>query len=443
VVSALRDMVFDHANHLFVTTEDGFVWRYDIATQSFGTFYFLGGSLNGLDITADDRFLVIAQNDAGITDGIFHRLDLVSGEVSNISLPSDRRGEKGGWDVAIASNGSAFVTRRTDLVGPCQLRQVDLATNAIMDRSPMGPFYLINQDEPVRRSADRSRLYFVGSDSGGRVFTYDVVTDSFGPIISTEMFLRGAAAVSRDGSLVATRIGITASLSLALDHSPVHTFDGISGGVAFDAVRDRFYGVNAAADVISGYNTASFIEEVRIPIGEDVPSVSVRFGAGNMVASPDGHYLALLTTRALRLYDLTTAPPPPTPTPTPIPTPTPVPGGTPIVSVDSSAASIVEGTSGFFTVSAASNTARPVTINYLINGKAKFGTDYTLDNNRGASGQITIPVGTDSTTITVNALQDGFAESRKGEALTIKIAKGSGYKPVRRAQAKINILDSP
>ena len=45
------------------------------------------------------------------------------------------------------------------------------------------------------------------------------------------------------------------------------------------------------------------------------------------------------------------------------------------------------------TISASSNTVRPVTINYSISGKAIFGIDYTLSDSHGQSGQITIPLG--------------------------------------------------
>src|SRR5262245_37434956 len=77
--------------------------------QSFGTSYNLGGSLNGLDVARDDSFLLVAQNVTTSTQGTFHKVQLSTGMVTNISYT---RGftEDGAWDVSIGSNGLALVT---------------------------------------------------------------------------------------------------------------------------------------------------------------------------------------------------------------------------------------------------------------------------------------------------------------------------------------------
>src|ERR1051326_1189995 len=123
-----RDMVFDHAGHyLYITTRDGFVQRYNLSTNQIDTSYNLGGSLNGLDIAPDDSFLLVAQSTtASNGQGTFHRVDLATGTITNITFPlgSD---EESAYDVAIASNGLALVTASAPSV--TVLRQIDLSNN--------------------------------------------------------------------------------------------------------------------------------------------------------------------------------------------------------------------------------------------------------------------------------------------------------------------------
>ena len=101
-----------------------------------------------------------------------------------------------------------------------------------------------------------------------------------------------------------TRLAV--QTSAALDTAPslslVHSFTGLDSGVAFDAVRDRFYGVNSSTDQIIGYDTNDFTQKVVLQIGEDVSSGATVFGPGTLVASQDGRYLALQTATTVRVY---------------------------------------------------------------------------------------------------------------------------------------------
>src|SRR5438045_2368104 len=57
-----RGMVFDHGGHyLYISTPDGFIQRYSLATKQIDLSYNLGGSLAGLDIAPDDSFLLVGQ----------------------------------------------------------------------------------------------------------------------------------------------------------------------------------------------------------------------------------------------------------------------------------------------------------------------------------------------------------------------------------------------
>jgi hypothetical protein len=338
-----RAMVFDHAGkHLYFTTAEGSVWPYNLVTQQFDATYYLGGFLIGADIAPDDSFLLIADGSNGLAQGAFRKLDLATGKVTSINY-NLAFFEVGAFDVAIASNGLAMVTTQFAGSGTVPLRQIDLTTNAIsvrtdvpgsVDPFPGTPYRTVQQDTQIHRSADGTRLYFLESNrSDGPAFTYSAPNNAFGASTKlaptgTQTFLENAsAAVSRTGSLLGTRLG--GATSAFLDTSSFgseQTFAGIDSGVAFDAIKDRFYGVDSVKDQIVAYDTTTFAEQFRFPIGEDVSARSTLFGPGTLVASQDGHFLALMTSTAVRIYDVLN---PPTPTPTPPPPPTPTPTPTP------------------------------------------------------------------------------------------------------------------
>ena len=81
-----RDVVFDFAGqNLYISNSTGIVQTFDLSTLTFGTSYSLGGSLNGLDIARDNSFLLVAQNATSGSQGMFHKVDLATGMVTNIN----------------------------------------------------------------------------------------------------------------------------------------------------------------------------------------------------------------------------------------------------------------------------------------------------------------------------------------------------------------------
>lgn len=312
-------MVFDHAGqHLYFATEEGWVWPYNLSSGQFEIPYNVGGFLVGIDIAPDDSFLLIAQYEYGMAQGAFQRLDLHTGQVTNISYPRIF-GEGGGWTVAIGSNGLAMATTEFEGSGWTPLRQINLATNAITVRTDdpgSGPSGQVQQETQIQRSADGSRMYLLEPNSSlGPLFTYSATTNSFGPTAKPG-FNNGivSAAVNRNGTLLGTRFS-TATLDTAPNFGFVNVFNGVDSGVAFDATKDIFYGVNSSTDQIIAYDTNTSAELFRIDIGEDVSHWSTQFGPGTLVASQDGNYLALMTQTAIRIFAVSDgAPFPSTPT---------------------------------------------------------------------------------------------------------------------------------
>ena len=111
--------------------------------------------------------------------------------------------------------------------------------------------------------------------------------------------------MNRNRNLIALRTyGAPASLNRAPNFGFVHNFDGIDSGVAFDAVRNIFYGVNSETDEIIAYSTTTYAELFRLSIGENIRSIPYVFATGTLVASADGNWLAVETDSGIRLFQV-------------------------------------------------------------------------------------------------------------------------------------------
>lgn len=308
-----RDMVFDFAGHnLYISTSTGLIKTFHLSTRTFGTTYNLGGSLWGIDIARNNSFILAAQGNVGASQGTIQRVDLATGAITNINY-TRAFGEDGARDVAIGSNGLALVTTQYDGSGWTPLRQIDLRTNAITIRTDApgsGGGGQVSAPTQIHRSADGTRFFFMeGNISSGPVFTYDASTNTFGPSFEGNGYLDSASgAVNRNGDLIGLRLNgpQPASLNTAPDFDFLHSFNGLNSGVAFDARRDVFYGVNSETDEIIGYSTNTFAELFRVPVGEDIPDIplATQFRTGTLVASADGRWLALETDSGIRVYDV-------------------------------------------------------------------------------------------------------------------------------------------
>jgi len=74
-----------------------------------------------------------------------------------------------------------------------------------------------------------------------------------------------------------------------------------------------------------------------------------------------------------------------------------------------------------FTLTASPVNHAAATVLFKMKGTAKLGTDYTLS----ANGQITIPAGQASVTVTLHSLVDA---DKKTESAKMQLRNGTGYK---------------
>ena len=322
-------MVFDFAGqNLYIATITGLIKTFHLSTHTFGRTYNLGGAVWGIDVARDDSFILAAQHYIGLTEGTFQRVDLATGTITNINY-TRAAGEGGGWYVVIGSNGLAFVTTQFQGSGWVPVRQIDLGTNTTTIRTDApgsGSGGEVTDGTQIHRSADGTRFLFMESDiSSGPLFSYSATTNTFGRNLNTNsILLNHGNAVNRDGRLVAFNGYLpTMLLDTLPNFGHVHTFTrpgvyGLSGGVAFDGVRDIMYVVDSSSPQIIAYSTTTFAELFTMPIGEDVGPGSFEFDTGTLVASADGRWLALETDSGIRVFQIPNAPPPPLP-PTPAP----------------------------------------------------------------------------------------------------------------------------
>jgi hypothetical protein len=114
----------------------------------------------------------------------------------------------------------------------------------------------------------------------------------------------------------------------------------------------------------------------------------------------------------------------PTPTPTPAPTATPTPTSTPstspAVTVSAAPTSIQSGQTSTFTISTSVPVVGATTVRYTMGGNAILGGNYSLSGN---PGQVTIPNGASSATVTLSVRSVGYT----GKTATMILTSGSGY----------------
>jgi hypothetical protein len=107
------------------------------------------------------------------------------------------------------------------------------------------------------------------------------------------------------------------------------------------------------------------------------------------------------------------------------------------VSVSASPTQVHEGSSATYTISASPAPSQPVTVHYSMSGTASLGSDYTLSGTRG---QVTIPAGQSSASVTLKSLQDPDNANEKAETAIMRLQAGTGVAPGTPSTATVTIL---
>jgi hypothetical protein len=141
------------------------------------------------------------------------------------------------------------------------------------------------------------------------MFTYNAVTDTFGPSINTGIDLSNAlSAVSRNGNLLALEYNGSVVVTDRY-FNEVTSLPNEDGGVVFDPQHDILYAVSSASNQITAFDTNTWAVKFQMPIGEAVTPGSA-FGNGVMTVSNDGSLLFLSTPSGVRMFNLPNNPGP-------------------------------------------------------------------------------------------------------------------------------------
>jgi DNA-binding beta-propeller fold protein YncE len=297
-IPGARDLAFDDVgDRLYVSTDSGTVEAFDLATQSLLPSLRVGSSLRGIDVTADGSTLYAADPLTGPAQGVYDKVRLSDGSVTPLRYPMDYGGDTQANELAVAANGKVVTDNGSLIVG---LRVYDVATDAASRLPPLN-----DGVGSVSRGADRRTVVLQSN-----VFAYVYDADAGAITLSRYLpdVMGGAgAAVSPDGSLIAVRTGAqggpagTKVLDRAL--KDVKFLPGLDGGFVFDRRRHLLYGVDSAADALVAFDTRSWRERFRQPVGENVlPTGGFGRPAGCMAASDDGRWLFLITPTGVRAF---------------------------------------------------------------------------------------------------------------------------------------------
>ncbi|MEJ1222657.1 Calx-beta domain-containing protein [Sediminicola sp. 1XM1-17] len=107
------------------------------------------------------------------------------------------------------------------------------------------------------------------------------------------------------------------------------------------------------------------------------------------------------------------------------------------ISATDATASEAGPTTGTFTISLNTTniSGSPITVNYNVSGSADSGTDFNA-----LSGSVTIPNGAQTSTVTLNPLDDSLVEGT--ESVTLTIVAGTGYTIGASSNSTVNISDN-
>jgi len=301
-VSTRRDHIFDPTrNALYITTNNGLVQRYDLATNALLTPWTVGTSLFGVDITPDASALYAGDS----VSGVLRKVALPSGTVSSLNYTLDS-GETHSFDVAIGANGKGLITTNFGGSGWVPIRELNTATDTLTQRTDAPGSFGFNGEVRNRtmlnRSPDRNYILVTESDSSdGPMFGYNNISDTFTGNTSRGYSLtQVASSVNRSRQIIALESGSDLHI---LDPSFAfqRALTGMDGGNIFSPTRDVLYAVSSSADQLVAFETANFTELFRLNVGENVAASSA-FDAGVMSISPSGDRLFLSTPAGVRMF---------------------------------------------------------------------------------------------------------------------------------------------
>src|SRR2546421_1777004 len=182
-VTDRREHVFDsQRNRLYISTARGVIERYDLASETLLDPLPVGTSLNGIDISNNNRWLMAQEATSTGTGGQYLKIDLDlldSGGLQSSYLTrigyTNSSLESGGWDVARTVRGTFAADGQFAGSGWVPVRDIDPLTNLAPS---MPAFNSVRQNTGIGRSPDGRYLVYTESNiSSGPITVFDTQTN--------------------------------------------------------------------------------------------------------------------------------------------------------------------------------------------------------------------------------------------------------------------------
>jgi len=201
------DMVHDPARNLIYIANGDRVERYDIAGGCLLDPIVLGGSLKGIDLSADGKTLAVADgSDGGATDwdhlaGQVYLIDTDTLQETKLEYPAPTEwGEFGTFSVAFMSDGDLLVSSRFAGSGWVDLRRLDPVTHVWS--AVTTSVDVVRQDTMLAPSGNGRVIGFAESNiSDGSWGVYDVAT---GGLVRRQSYENGTSAFNYEMTVNAT-----------------------------------------------------------------------------------------------------------------------------------------------------------------------------------------------------------------------------------------------
>jgi len=168
------DMVHDAKRGIvYISSSDGKVLRYNVATGTFLSAIEVGGHPAGIDLSPDGNQLAVADRDSGATQVWVDIVNLATLTTRKLTAPKDF-GEAGTWSVAYAADGSLLATSQYSGSGGVPMRRFHPAARKYETIAH------VSQNTMLAPSADRSKVGFAEANSSdGPWGAYTVATRTF------------------------------------------------------------------------------------------------------------------------------------------------------------------------------------------------------------------------------------------------------------------------
>ena len=294
------DFAFDTQNSTLYISGSDALQRYDVRSRQFLQPLYVGGQTAGMDISADGRYLAVANYSRTDTSNFVDIIDLADRSSQRVSFGLEFY-EGGTFTTAFDGQNGLLVSSTFEGSGWVPLRRIDLATGQTV---VLGS---VRQSSMLAASADGSVVAVAESNiSNGAWGLYQSGATSYTSTMASGWF-NYEIGVSRDGS----QVGIPTyggTLLVNVDGSVTTVGEYASGqpvGVAYNPVADTVYLPWAGSSEVYAYDTRTGNRSVSYDFEEQFSHPgNWSFGGGRAKVSDNGEYLFVSTGSGIRYLSL-------------------------------------------------------------------------------------------------------------------------------------------